>query len=77
MARGLFSYCQPIFLCMTVFLTACGGGGGGSSGSTDVFLGEAERKLKLPQVCPRNLSHCRGAPQQIVPYFVPTLDQNQ
>jgi hypothetical protein len=35
--------------------------------------GETERKLKLLQVCPRNLSHCRGAPHGIVPDFVPCL----
>jgi hypothetical protein len=35
---------------------------------------ETERKLKLLQVCPRNLSHCRGAPQRGVPSFVPTTE---
>src|ERR1700739_4175584 len=27
------------------------------------YPGETERKFKLLQVCSRNLSHCRGAPQ--------------
>jgi hypothetical protein len=29
--------------------------------------GAAEAKFKLRQVCPTNLSHCRGAPQKTVP----------
>jgi len=28
------------------------------------YPGETEGKFKLLQMCPRNLSHCRGAPQQ-------------
>jgi hypothetical protein len=35
----------------------------------------ASAKISWVRGDPRNLSHCRGAPQHTVPHFVPTLDQ--
>jgi hypothetical protein len=35
-----------------------------------------ERKLKLRQVCPRNLSQCRGAPQSFAPILRPSFGGN-
>ena len=38
--------------------------------------GETERKFKLLQVRPRNLSHCRGALQSFAPNLRPTCAQH-
>jgi hypothetical protein len=49
----------------------------GSSACQDSqYPGETKRKFKLRQVCPRKLSHCRGAPHATVPTFVPHLPEH-
>jgi hypothetical protein len=37
------------------------------------YRGETKTKLKLRQVCTRNLSHCRGAPQSFAPKLRPSF----
>ena len=55
MARGLFPCRLPIFLCMSVLLTACGSRGSGSGGSTDGGSGGGNGGTPTPPSMPASV----------------------